>query len=422
MGARKIKKLDTTVTSITSADIAPEVVPPTLPGDGIGIVVDKKALRAALTRITGVADRKSTMPILANASLRVDHGGLTMTATDLNVSVRVKVGCKVGRTGTASIPAKKLADAIKSLPDGELSLYGSSKHDITITAGSATVTLDGMPDRDTPKFPALGDTARWITLDSALVRDAFASTVHAICKDETRFHLNGVLFEIAGQTLRTVATDGHRLVKREIEALPATPGDGEQIKPCIVQRKGCAELGKLLDGKSTCDVAVDRGYFWIRQGDSTLVVKLIDAQFPPYEQVIPKDHKRLVVVDSEALRGALFRARANCSETRGAVLSLATGKLTVSAGRPGESESSEALDAEFSCDPIKVCVNPAYLLDTLDQLDGKIVIAIGELYKPRKGEGEPCVLDPILVRSVEDAAMRPISSASFLSVVMPMRM
>jgi DNA polymerase III subunit beta len=410
MGAKKIKTAPATVNAAPVTDAVGGL------RKGIEIVLHRRTAKALVAKFASIVDRKSTMTILGNVSLRADREGLTITGTDLDVSLRQTFPCVVTGNGCLSVPQKRLADVIKAMPDGDLTIRQSDKS-ITVSCGAANATIEGMSDSDTPKFPAFTDEALWSKIPTEALADVLENVRHAICDDQTRFHLNSVRFEILGNTIRGVATDGHRLAKCE------RPWENDQdlrVPPTLIPRKGVREFGKLVDTKQPVSIAFTKRHVWFRQGDMVLVAKTIDAVFPPYEQVIPTANKRLVTVDSKALGEALGRAVAYTSQTRGAILSLASGKLVVTTD-----DSSESIEASYSCETFKCGVNPKFLAETLAQIDGSIVISVGEpcAYDARGKTKEAAIqiLDPIMVRSLDDAAMRPILEASFVGVVMPMR-
>lgn len=410
MGARKQKIPTIKATDIDTSVVDVPNVPSDailIPGDGLALRASKRELKAIVAKFQTVVDRKSTMPILANVSLRVDESGLTITGTDLHTSLRMRLegnACKAIRPGSVSVPAKRLADVIKALPDGEITM-STAKTTMVVSSGTATSRIEGMHDRDTPKFPSFADDVTWSDVDASALVEIIEATKHAICTDETRFHLNGTLLECRDGTLRAVTTDGHRLAKAE-----RTISGDLRITSALLRRKGAIEIAKLLaKSKGTCGIAATKSHVWIKQGETVLVTALVDAQYPPYEQVIPKGHERLVTVDASVLAEALSRAKVNCSETRGVVLSLASGKLVVVASDPDSGEFREEIEADYSCRETRWGVNPGYLIDSLAEIDGKVVLAVNN------------ELDPMLVRSLDDAAMRSVLDASFLSVVMPMR-
>lgn len=387
---------------------------------GLTFAVRKGDLRNALTLLASVADAKSTMPILAHVTIRPIVGSttaVTLTSTDLNVSLRLTLAATVedARADGISVPAKALLALIKSMPDGDITLAGV-RTGAVVAAGTMRAAIIGASVRDTPKFPepneAIGRT--FTSCDAGELVAMLASVGASVCKDETRFHLNGTFLMSDNNTTVAVTTDGHRLAKATHDALTLNahgvcPDLGKGV---IVPRKGVSEIARLLAKQTTCDVAVKMPHVYVRRADGALlVIKAIDAQFPPYEQVIPTGHKRDAIVDIEALVGALERAKVHCTETRGVRITLAAGKVRVQADNPDVGETTETLEAEYAGKDHTFGVNPRYLLDALASLEGdeRVVLSTGD------------VLDPILVVGADDYAMRPIRSERFLAVVMPMR-
>lgn len=413
MGTRTMKKASETsnlnaAPPSASADSAP------IPGDGLAIRISARDLKVAILRVASIADRKSTMPMLAHVLLRADAKGLLLQATDLNVSMRTTVAtAKVVRSGAIALPGKQLADAVKSLPEGDVTISQSGMV-ATLSTGSANVQIRGLNERDYPRFPTHDDTKHpWSSTDAPTFAGLIESVEHAVCQDETRFHLNGVLLECSDTAIRAVATDGHRLAKAETWREGATTL--RMTKGVILPRKACGETAKLLRKQEDCEISVTDSHVWVRVGETTLACKTIDAQFPPYEQVIPKNHRSTVAVNVAALTAALDRATKSlgkCVDTRGVCLTLASGKLTVQASHPDTGETTETLDAECSiggsCS--KIGVNPKYLRDVLRSCDDDIaVLALSD------------VLDPMLVMTQDDSLMTDVRAPRFLGVVMPMR-
>lgn len=386
----------------------------------------RKELQAAIKRLASVVDKRSTMPMLANVCIRVTPTEITLCATDLNVSaVVVAKSWDTFGGGQATVNAKALGDILKKLPDGPVTVRANDRG-VDLTSGSARVSLEGLHARDYPKLPPIfpGDPMLALTgVDAAMFGAMLDAVSHAMCKDETRFHLNGVHFEYDGTRARCVATDGHRLVKSERDM----PREGDfSHKGMIIPAKAVAEIRKLL-GKGTCQIGMVKHsgveHFAVRFGGTTIVVKPIDAQFPPYDQVIPKDNRRLVTVDRKALIGALERAALVCSGTRGVKLETADGALTLASDNPDTGEVRETLPAELNPDQgdFAVGCNPRYALDALDALDcERVTLAFdsatvieGKKYDPR--------LSPFMIRGTDDTATRAVRDAEFLAVIMPMR-
>jgi DNA polymerase-3 subunit beta len=254
-----------------------------------------------------------------------------------------------------------------------------------------------MPDRDFPKVPDHRE-ATYATVESAVLREMIERTLFSICNDETRFHLNGVFFESDGSKARMVSTDGHRLSKVE-----RTIANGPKLSAgVIIPKKGLLEIKKVLEQGPSAKLAVKTPHVFLVQDDIAIAVKLIDAQFPPYEQVIPRDHKKIITVDRLRLIDALRRAQLMSSETRGVKIAAAHEGVTITSDNPDLGEVREELEAEYNSEPIAIGFNPKYVVELLTQMSSdQVTIALG---------GE---LDPGL--------LRPLTGDDYLGVVMPMR-
>ena len=346
----------------------------------------------------GIADRKSTMPMLANVLLRTQgKNQLLVAATDLNVSLTAELKCTVATEGGITLAAKNLYELIANAPGEEVSLKKADNHWAEIKSGKVTYRIVGMPDRDFPKVPDHRE-ATYSTVESAVLREMVERTLFSVCNDETRFHLNGVYFESDGSKCRMVSTDGHRLSKVE-----RTIANGPKLSAgVIIPKKGLLEIRRVLDAGPSCKLAIKTPHLFLVQEDIAIAVKLIDAQFPPYEQVIPKDHKRIITVDRVRFIDALKRAQLMSSETRGVKVATTKEVMTITSDNPDLGEVREEVDAEYNGEPIAIGFNPKYVVELLGQMaSDQITIALG---------GE---LDPGLIR--------PVSGDEYLGVVMPMR-
>ena len=370
--------------------------------------IDKATLLSGLYLAQGISDRKSTMPILANVLLRTDgKDKLLVAATDLNVTVTAELPCKVQTEGGLTVGAKHLNDIVKSLPGDELSMKRADNNYAEIRAGRVDYKVVGMADRDFPKLPnhrevKLGE------VDAATLRDMISKTFFSISTDETRYHLNGVLFEVEGEgakaIARMVSTDGHRLskVERPLAGAPALE------KAIIIPRKGLGELRKALESaKSTVQLGVHNGHLFACVGNTTLSIKLIDAQFPPYDQVIPKGNDKIAIAPRNALLEALRRISIMSSDkTWGVRLGLTKGTLRVTSDNPDLGEAHEELEVGYDGDPLTVGFNAKYFIELLNEMGGE------EVRLELSAE-----LDPGLVRSADMKG----EGKQYLGVVMPMR-
>src|SRR3954466_5851603 len=346
----------------------------------------------------GIADRKSTMPMLANVLLRTQgKNQILVAATDLNVSLTAELKSQNANEGGITLGAKNLYDLIANAPGEEITLKKADNHWAEIKSGKVTYRIVGMPDRDFPKVPDHRE-ATYSTVESAVLREMIERTLFSVCNDETRFHLNGVFFECDGSKARMVSTDGHRLSKVE-RTIAAGPKLSAGV---IIPKKGLLEMKKVLEQGPSCKLAIKTPHLFLVQEDIAIAVKLIDAQFPPYEGVIPKEHKKIITVDRARFVDSLRRAQLMSSETRGVKLAAAKEGLTITSDNPDLGEVREELDAEYNGDAIAIGFNPKYVVELLSQMaSDSITLKLG---------GE---LDPGLIE--------PTGGDAYLGVVMPMR-
>ncbi|HEY1813305.1 MAG TPA: DNA polymerase III subunit beta [Kofleriaceae bacterium] len=362
------------------------------------IRIGKNEFLRGLRLAQGIADRKSTMPMLANVLLRTQgKNQLLVAATDLNVSLSAELKSQNAAEGGLTLNAKSLNELIASAPGDEITLKRADNHWAEIRSGKVTYRIVGMPDRDFPRVPDHRE-ATYTPVESAVLREMIDRTLFSVCNDETRFHLNGVFFESDGSKARMVSTDGHRLSKVE-----RTIANGPKLSAgVIIPKKGLLEMKKVLESGPSCKLAIKTPHLFLVQEDIALAVKLIDAQFPPYEQVIPKDHKKIITIDRVRFIEAMRRAQLMSSETRGVKIAATKEGVTITSDNPDLGEVREELEAEYNGDAIAIGFNPKYVVELLGQMaSDQVTLALG---------GE---LDPGLIR--------PIGSDDYLGVVMPMR-
>lgn len=361
--------------------------------------IQKNEFLRGLRLAHSIADRKSTMPMLANVLLRASgKGNLLVAATDLNVSMSAELTSQNKGDGGLTLGAKPLHDIVVNMPGEDLVLRRAENNWAEICAGKVEYRLVGMPDRDFPKIPDHRET-EFAQIDANVLREMIEKTLFSVSNDETRFHLNGVLFECDGNKALMVSTDGHRLskVERTLDGAPTLSAG------VIIPKKGLVEIKRILDASSgTCDLSIKTPYVFVRTGDITLAVKLIEADFPPYEAVIPKDNTKKLIIDRQVLSDALKRAQLMSSETRGVKFALSSGTLQIAGNNPDIGEVREELEVEYAGDEVAVGFNPKYVLELLSQMDtARVSLELN---------GD---LDPGLIR--------PVDGDEYLGVVMPMR-
>lgn len=360
------------------------------------INIDKAVLLEALGIASTVAARKTTMPQLSNVLLRTDgKDKLLVAATDLGVTVSSELPCKVSSDGGITIGAKHLHDIVKSLPGSELALERGDNQYAEIRAGKVEYKVVGMADRDFPKLPNHREV-QFAKVDAVTLRDMVAKTFFSISTDETRYHLNGVLFESDGKVGRMVSTDGHRLskVERPLEGGPALQAG------VIIPRKGLVEVRRVLeaaDGK--VDLGIHAGHLFVRRDALIMAVKLTDAALPPFEQVIPTEFKREVVVPRVALLEALQRSALVSSVTR---FELSKNRLRLDAEDSDQGTAVEDIEVTLAGKDLRIGFTNHYLIDLVDAMDGaEVKISMGD------------DLDPMVVK--------PVGDTNYMGVVMPVR-
>lgn len=363
------------------------------------IIIDKSALLPILAQCGGVADKRSTLPVLANILLHA-NGKLSCSATDLLQSVSGEVPADIREQGSIAVDARGIFDRVKMMPDGPITISTKGAQ-MTLKSGSRRFTVAGVPGEEFPALPTK-PTALLLTLDAAELVKLIKSVEFAVSRDESRLHLNSMLLEHSDGQLRVVATDGHRMSVTEAPA-PA----GSPAFTVLIPLKGLIELRRL------CEEAKDKPVQLSQEGPNLFVsvsgyelsARLSDSAFVPWREVLPKECKRNVVVSRAGLADALRAVAISASDRTSAVkLSLSTHRLTVSAETPDAGEGHDELAVVYEGDDIEIGCNAKYLLEALGPLTCEAVSL-----------GLSDELDPILVEPVGD------SDWTMKSVVMPCR-
>jgi DNA polymerase-3 subunit beta len=378
------------------------------------VVVSKKDLFRVLARCQGVADKKSTMPVLGNVLLEATPEHLRLAATDLYLAVAGSIPAEVSREGSIALGARDLFDRVRMMPEGQISITADDAASTTIRAvGSARrYTLHGIPGQEFPALPQPDESASPLTLSVEALSRLIASTHFSISTDETRLHLNSALFEWDGQRVRMVTTDGHRLSKAE-----ATVEGQDAQATMLIPLKGVLELKRLCEearaeSKGEDDTPLE--LTMLQSGPNAFFqlagfqfsVKLVDAQFPPYQQVIPDSSERVVRAPRLAMADALRAVSVAASDRTGGVkLSLNDGTMRFESESPESGEGFDEVPIEYDAGEVTIGFNAKYFLEALTAVeDDEILLAIS---------GE---LDPAVVRPGTESA-----HASYLAVIMPMR-
>ena len=350
---------------MAATSVGTESTAATMQGSAMEITVSRGERLRELTASQGVVERKTTIPILSNFLFEAADGTLTITATDLDLSLRTSCNAKVKKEGSCTIPARKLYDYVKLLPEGEISIKLMENHWVQIRSGRSNTKMVGMARANFPAVPAFPESMA-LKLPAQTLRTLIARTIFAISNEESRYTLNGALLVIKAESLTMVATDGHRLAHIENKAARFAGVTGEM--KTLVPKKAMAELNSLLqnyEGESI-DFAKDDTTLFFRIGPRVMTSRQLTGQFPNYESVLPKDNNKSIVVRCEDLTGAIQRVAQFADERSGAVrLRLEKNELKISSSSTESGESEDSIEVRFDGDAIVIGFNSHYLIDFL---------------------------------------------------------
>jgi DNA polymerase-3 subunit beta len=352
-------------------------------------------LSRALARSQGIVEKKTTMPILSHVLLEAKKPGtLHVSATDLDVSVSGEHECEVAREGALAVSARHLYEIVRSLPEATVQLKRAQNNYLEVTSGPAEFRIVGLPAEDFPALPRF-DKVRFSPVAAQDLLSMIELTAFAVSSDETRYNLNGVLFEPQGGDLCMVATDGHRLslARRPLAA------DFGLKKGVILPRKGLAELKKLLgealesgEEKPEVRLGFAENSAVVARPRVTLVMRLIEGAFPDYRQVIPKQGEKAVKLGRLRFLETLRRISLLSSDKAHAVkLDLAPGVLKVLSQNPDLGEAKEEVTVEYQGEPLQIGFNARYLTDVLQALGtADVVLELADDLSPGvvKAEGD----------------------------------
>jgi len=334
--------------------------------------IERAKLLRCLSHVQSVVERRNTIPILSNVLISGRGDQLSLTATDLEVELVARANVNLQQAGEITVPGRKFLDIIRALPDKASVTVSVEGERAIVKSGKSRFTLTTLPASD---FPTIEDIRAQQTLnvDQVTLRRLLDKTHFSMAQQDVRYYLNGMLLEVAGNVLRTVATDGHRLAFCET-ALEPPSSAAQQV---IVPRKGVLELQRLVGGEGSVELAIGTNHIRAQIGDIRFTSKLIDGRFPEYGRVIPTDPPKKVQADRELLRAALQRAAILSNEKyRGIRLALRPNVLVLQAHNPEQEEAEEELEVAYQGDEVEIGFNVNYLLDALAAVDGGEV-AIG---------------------------------------------
>lgn len=337
------------------------------------VVIERTNLLKSLNHVHRVVERRNTIPILSNVLLAAEGQALALKATDLDLEVTEATPAQVERAGATTVPAHLLYDIVRKLPEGAEVMLRTDEdgNAMSVIAGRSSFRLQCLPQSDFPQLTA-GTFTHSFEVSTAVLKGLIDKTQFAISTEETRYYLNGIYLhaiETGGRLkLRSVATDGHRLARAEVEA----PSGCEGMPGIIIPRKTVGELQKLLDdpdGRAAVELSDSKIRFTV--GSVVLTSKLIDGTFPDYQRVIPTTNEKKLVIDRETFAKAVDRVSTISSERGRAVkLSIGDGQVTLVVNNPDSGSATEEIAAAYEADPMEIGFNAKYLLDVAAQLGG----------------------------------------------------
>jgi len=365
--------------------------------------VTKSVLLNELSTTQGVVERKTTIPILSNLLVEVKGSQLTITATDLELSIRTSCEAKIKKEGAGTIPAKKLLELVRLLPEGEIKVKLLENHWVEIVSEKKKYKLVGMAKENFPALPVMPHTL--VKIPAAILENLIRKTKFAISMEESRYTLNGGLLILKPDTLAMVATDGHRLALAETDHKLA--GLNGEVK-LLIPKKAMDEVEKLsvaAGSDAAIEFAKDESHLFFQVGHRLLISRILTGQFPNYEAVLPRDNNKSVVMERAELSDAVRRV-SQLADQRSHAVKLAVSKegIEISASSPEYGEARESIEKEFKGEPIAIGFNASYMLDFLGAAaDGPISIEL----KDEQSAGQ----------------MRPLADESYRYryIIMPMR-
>jgi len=358
--------------------------------------ISKDNFLEGLQQVQHVVSTRTTLPILSNVLILADDKGLRLTTTDLDVGVSGRVDAEVATTGSTTLPARRLADIIRALPAEVVEVEVDAKNVATIVSGPSRFKILGLADGEFPPLPDL-DGAREFQFQQQTLRDSLKKTSYAISTDETRYVLNGIYFTFKENKVTMVATDGRRLAMVDHDLEFPESNECEIIVPT----KAVNELQRLLgtDGELMMRIGASQVSFEI--GDTILVSKLIEGNYPNFRQVIPPETKHRIVLERESFAKIVSRISLLASDKSNSVkLGFNDNTLTIQANSPDIGEAVETLPIAYTGEEMTIAFNPEFLMAPLRNLDSD------EVYLDLIDE-----MSPGLVKN----------ESQFLYVIMPMR-
>ncbi|MDD3471694.1 MAG: DNA polymerase III subunit beta [Syntrophaceae bacterium] len=359
--------------------------------------MDKDTLFDGLSKLVPITEKKSPLPILSHVLIELDDSTITLTATDLEVGLRINYDCKTIEPGNITVPAKKLFEIVKELRPGSVTITSNDRNRLNLQSGPSSFDLAGMDSADFPLW-ANFDSVKTAEVASDTLTRMLDKTLFAASNDDSRFNLNGVLFERENEKTKLVSTDGHRLALIETEL--ELPIDSKFIVP----KKGLIELKRFLENlKQNALFGFEKKNLVVKTERAIMTVRLIDGDYPDYNKVVPQTEGQMAFIDRNSFIQSLKRVAILTSDrNRGINLLLGDGELKISVTNPELGSAEDSVEVEFGGQEVKMIINVQYLLDALG------VISSDKVSLEYHKEGAPIII-------------KPNPPQDYFNIVMPMR-
>jgi DNA polymerase-3 subunit beta len=332
--------------------------------------IKREDILGPLQLVIGAVERRQTLPILGNVLLKSTGGDMTLTATDLEIEMVARIDADGSDDFQTTIPARKLLDICKALPDSASINFSIDETRVSLTSARSRFTLASLPAKDFPGLDEI-EIQQSFAIPQNQLKALFDKTSFAMAQQDVRYYLNGILMEIKADKIKLVATDGHRLALSEID-LDTGVGEDRQI---IIPRKAVLELSRLLEfGDNPANCMLSQNHLRVETSSLVFTTKLIDGKFPDYQRVIPVDGNKTMEVNRETLKNSMSRIAILSNEKyRGIRLTLSSGNLSIQANNPDQEEAEEELQIEYTESDMEIGFNVTYLIDVLNVLNSEKV-------------------------------------------------
>ncbi|MCK9229510.1 MAG: DNA polymerase III subunit beta [Syntrophales bacterium] len=340
--------------------------------------VDRHVFQEAVQRTLGIVERKTTIQILNNILIKAGDSMIRIVATDREIGLVADYEARILSGGEITLNAKKLHEMVREMDGDTVFFKTTENHQAHIVSGNAEYRMSGISAEEFPEV-RLEDDVSFFTLPAKFLRNMILQTFYAASADENRSSLNGAFFKKEGKTCEMVATDGHRLalVRRDIPSDHERIDDDSTVEGVIIPRKGLNEIRKMVEdgeGTGTVDVGIRNHVCVVRQQGSMLRVSLVDAQYPDYRRVIPKDRGVSVRIEKKKMMQSLRRMAVMSTEHfSGVVITLRDGSMKLNSTNPDLGEANEELDVDFKNGTFSVGYNIRYLIESIEGIDSDVV-------------------------------------------------